>query len=72
MFIYNNVQLDMIANWCLVIQYRLNYKELVPSNSRFPDHRIKCFKKNDNFYYYHENLWNLQLQVLLMPMRPVS
>ena len=72
MFIYNNVQLDMIPNWCLVVQYRLNYKELVPSNSRFPDHRIKCFKKNDNFYYYHENLWNLQLQVLLMPMRPVS
>ena len=62
----------MIANWCLVVQYRLNYKELVPSNSRFPDHRIKCFKKNDNFHYYHENLWNLQLQVLLMPMRPVS
>ena len=33
---------------------------------------ISCFKKNDNFYYYHENFWNLQLQVLLMPMRPVS
>lgn len=35
----------MIANLCLVVQYRLNYRELVPSNPRFPDRGIKYLKK---------------------------